>query len=79
MENEISCQIYDLLELKKEIEGTISKVDDPVLRQLLTLRYINGYAFERVAEKMFYTYKWVCVLHGNALNAIIIHETEKST
>ena len=79
LENEISCQIDKLLELKKEIESTIAKVEDPVLRQILTLRYINGNTFENIAEKMFYTYKWVCVLHGNALNAVIIHEIEKST
>lgn len=37
LENEISCQIDKLLELKKEIESTIAKVEDPVLRQILTL------------------------------------------
>lgn len=79
MENDISCQIEKLFEVKKEIEEIIAKVDNFALRQVLMLRYINGYTFERIAEKMFYTYKWVCILHSKALNAVIVPDMEKST
>ena len=70
MDNEISCQIDKLLELKKEIEGTISKVDDSTFIQLLTLRYVNGHTFEKIAFEMNYCYMQICRLHGKALEAV---------
>jgi len=33
----------------------------------LTYRYINGKTWEEIAVEMHYTYKWVHVLHGQAL------------
>ena len=74
----LNRQIEELMNLRKEIKATISGVNNPVFRQLLTLRYINGYTFERIAIEMFYTYKWVCVLHGRALAAFEVPE-KKST
>ncbi len=67
LENEISCQIDKLLELKKEIESTIAKVEDPVLRQLLTLRYINGREWLRIAFDFGYEIRQIYRLHNKAL------------
>lgn len=76
-QNELNQGIIKLIDLKREIEGVIAKVGDPVLEQLLVLRYINGMTWEQIADEMFYTYKWVCVLHKRALSKIIL-PTEKS-
>lgn len=70
LENQISRQIDKLLELKKEIEDTIGKVDDPTFILLLTLRYVNGHTFEQIALKMNYCYMQICRLHGKALEAV---------
>lgn len=70
LENEISCQIDELLKLKKEIESTIAKVEDPVLRQLLTLVYINGKDLGRVAVKMNYSYRQIKRKHKDAINNV---------
>ena len=70
LENEISCQIDKLLELKKEIESTIAKVDDPVLRQLLTLRYINGRKWEQISNDLDYSRMQIHRLHENALEKV---------
>ena len=66
-ENEIRCKIYEFLELKKEIESTISKVEDPLLRQLLILKYINGREWVHIADSMNYGIRQVFRLHGKAL------------
>lgn len=63
-------EIEGLMELREEIKAVIGGVSDPTFRQLLMLRYINGFTFERIAEEMYYTYKWVFVLHGRALAAV---------
>lgn len=70
MENEISCQIHELLKLKKEIESTIAKVQDPILRQLLTLVYINGNDLGQVAVKTNYSYRQIKRKHKVALNNV---------
>lgn len=70
LDNEISCQIEKLLELKGKIEGMIAKVDDPVLRQLLTLRYINGRKWEQISIDLNYSRMQIYRLHGNALEKV---------
>lgn len=71
-EREINAMIDRLIDLKAEIEHTIAAVPDETLRHLLELRYINGKTFEQIAVDMFYTYQWVCVLHGRALKYITV-------
>ncbi len=38
LENEIIAETNKLVELKREIEGSIAVIDDPMLRQLLTYK-----------------------------------------
>lgn len=56
----------------EEINTAILTVQDATLRQLLTLRYINGYTWEQIAVKMNYSYVHVCRLHGKALSEIML-------
>lgn len=76
--DKLNRQIEELIAKRDEVKSVIRDVSDPVFRRLLTLRYINGYTFERIAIEMFYTYKWVCVLHGRALAAVDV-PAKKST
>ncbi len=70
MENKLCCQVILQLELKTEIENTIAKVDDPILRELLSLRYISGDEWEQIAESMNYSVRQTYRLHGKALAKI---------
>lgn len=70
LENEINAEIDKLVLLKQEIEATIAAVDDPTLRQLLTLKYINGHTFEQIAVEMNYCYMQICRLHGKAIKTV---------
>ena len=67
---EINREIDRLVDLRREIEKTISAVQDDTLRELLRFRYIDGRTFEEVAVRMHYSYQWVCILHGRALSGI---------
>ena len=77
-ENELDREIVRLLDLKREIEGVIAKVDDPVLEQLLTLKYINCMmSLEQVAEALNKSWRHTVRLHNTALkkveNVIVCH------
>ena len=58
--------------LRDAIEAAIGAVEDPRLRYLLERRYIDGKTWEQVAEDMGITYQWACILHGKALELIVI-------
>lgn len=69
-ENELRAMIDRLIALKSEIEKTIEAVEDFKLRQILTLRYINGHTFEKIAEEMDYSCMQIFRLHGKALGMV---------
>ena len=70
-ENEIKEMINRLITLKRNIEKIIEYVEDPKLRQILTLRYINGHTFEKIAEKMGYSGMQIYRLHRKAMENVI--------
>ena len=71
-ENEINAKIDEMLIVRDEISSTIDSVSDATLRTLLRFRYICGMTWEEIAVKMYYTYQWVCELHGRALRCITL-------
>lgn len=78
--NEIDGQIADELEAlqyeRKKLIEAVESVDDPTLRRLLQLRYLerdeNGAinTWERICVKMNYSWTQIHRLHKNALNAV---------
>ena len=69
---EINREIDRLVDLRREIEKTISAVQDDTLRELLRFRYIDGEKWETIAIKMHYSFRNVLIKHGVALSAINI-------
>lgn len=70
IEEEINRDIDELVEIRREVQAAIHSVGDLTLETLLELRYIDGLTWEELAEKMHYTYQWVCKLHGRALKRL---------
>ena len=62
--------VDELVEINHEILSAINEVEDPTLRTLLQLRYINFETWEQIANDMNYSYMQVCRLHGKALGKI---------
>lgn len=52
----IEERLKELYDVKSEIVQAISEIKNNVFRQLLTLRYISFYTWERIAEEMNYSY-----------------------
>ncbi len=78
-ESELNQKIERLLELKAEIESVIAEVDDPMLKQVLTLRYINGKSLEQMAVILNKSVRHTKRLHKISLkkveNVIVCHPT----
>lgn len=71
LQNEIDSEITEICRIRSEIEQTIAAVDDADCRLLLSLRYINGYSWRRIAAKMAYSEDNVKgYLHQKALRKV---------
>lgn len=67
-------ELYDKIavrdEIQREIEYTISQVDDSDLRRILTKKYILGDRFENIAAEMKKSWRHTLRLHGKALQEV---------
>ena len=55
------------IELRREITRRIESMDNQTEITLLHLRYIQGYRFEEIAEKLYLSHRSVYYLHGASL------------
>ncbi len=74
LENKKILETDKLLKKRKEIEEKIKSVQDENCRLLLKYRYIMNLTWEEVAEKMYFCYQYVFILHKKALGMISIDE-----
>lgn len=72
LENEKLKETDNLLKQRKEIEEKIKAVEDENCKLLLKYRYIMNLTWEDVAEKMYFCYQYVFILHKKALRMISI-------
>ena len=70
LERKITQAIDELADIRMEIEAVLGQLDDDTLRELMKYRYIDGLTWEQVAEKMHYSWRHTCRLHGEALAKI---------
>jgi len=68
MSQKIDAEIDRYVDMRAEIQAAINTVDDIQLRTLLSLRYISGLTWEKIAVEMNYACSWIRKLHGNALS-----------
>lgn len=76
IERGMNDDIDILIVLKQEVEVVINAVDDNRSRELLRYRYINGFSFERIADRMGYAWRHIHRLHAKALGKVQITEDE---
>lgn len=70
LERKITQAIDELADIRMEIEAVLGQLEDDTLRELMKYRYIDGLTWEQVAEKMHYSWRHTCRLHGEALAKI---------
>lgn len=70
-QTEIEKQIDELIDIKREIEDVVAKVEDRALRLLLEQRYLLCKDWEEIADFMGYCVDYVKrELHREALRAV---------
>jgi hypothetical protein len=62
----IDCYV----DARKKVTDIIDMVRNPKYRELLELRYLQFMTWERIAEEMWYTKRWVYRMHGIALKIV---------
>lgn len=70
LEQELSGRILESIAVRKEIEVAIEAVRNPVYREVLRRKYIDGNTLEKIAVDLNYSYVHVCRLHGWALRQV---------
>ena len=67
LENEMTKEMMDLANLKKQIMDTINKIDNMEYKTILEERYLSFKSWEQISEDMGYTVRHIYRLHGRAL------------
>lgn len=70
LQDEIREDINRLVDLKREIMGTIKAVSDPELQTLLEKRYLCSLSWEKIAVEMHYSIQHIYRMHDTALAAV---------
>lgn len=70
LEAEIVRDIDRYVAAKQEISATLEKISDPDQLQVLHQRYVQYKTWEQIAYDTGFSYRWVCTLHGRALQEI---------
>jgi len=70
LQDEIREDINRLVDLKREIMGTIKAVSDPELQTLLEKRYLCSLSWEKIAVEMHYSIQHIYRMHDSALAAV---------
>ena len=70
LQAEINRDIDRLVDLKKELFGTIKAVGDTEFQTILEKRYLCFQSWEQIAVEMGYDLRWLYRLHGKALDVV---------
>lgn len=68
LQNEVQRDIYNLIDLKKEITDVIKTVANPEHQTLLEKRYLCFLSWEKIAVDMSYDLRYIHKLHTRALD-----------
>lgn len=69
LERAIDREVDRFADLKKEAWALLAQLENPQHYTVLHRHYILFESLEKIAGDVGYTYRWVCILHGRALQA----------
>lgn len=67
---ELELDWLDLIQYQEDISKTINAVSDPILNQILSLRYLSYKPWSEISDTMHYTIGHVFKLHRKALGKV---------
>lgn len=72
LQKDIQDEINALIRSERTVSETIAQtVEDPTLRTLLELRYLNYLTWEEIAVRLNITFRWTLSLHKKALELFV--------
>lgn len=77
LEEKYKDKLHRLHTAMAEVEDLIGSLDDPVERQVLRCRYIEGLIWEEVCVKLAYSWRQTHRIHGAALDKLVDAEMKK--
>ena len=66
--NEVSEDIVDTENELQEIRDTISSIHDELLRRILELKIYEGYTFEKIADELNYSQRYIQRKYSKCIN-----------
>lgn len=80
LEAEIDREIDSLVDARNSVVGTIDKVMDTQMHEVLCKRYIAFKTWEQIAFEIGKSYQWTWSIHGKALQAVeeILKKSDKN-
>lgn len=70
LDNHIDNRLRQLCKVQTEIMDAISKVESPVYRNILLMRYIENREWHEIEDRIGYEHSYTTRLHGAALAEI---------
>lgn len=70
IERMIDEKIDTLVDLRKEIETILNRIQDSRQKEVLHRRYILGQKWEQIAAQMHIDIRWIYRIHKNALQKL---------
>ncbi len=70
LEEEINQAIDAYVDRKREVNSIIDKLSNSDQYEVLSKKYLLHKSLEQIAVEMNMTYRNVCYIHGNGLNAV---------
>lgn len=67
LEREIGREVDRFVDQKREADVLLRQLDNEQYYKVLKRHYILFESLEKIAGDMNYTYRWICILHGRAL------------
>jgi hypothetical protein len=67
---ELELDWLDLIQYQEDISKTINAVSDPILNQILSLRYLSYKPWSEIADTLHYTIGHTFKLHRKALGKV---------
>lgn len=67
LKDEINREIDKYVDMKREAAALLDKLENHLYYIILHRKYVQHESLEQIAADMHYTYRWVCILHGRAL------------
>lgn len=74
LESEISGDVERWVEKKRQVAATIAGLEQENYRQLLEYRYLCGWDWRRIADRMHYSVDRIMHLHAEALRQLRVDE-----